>query len=180
MKIAFAGAFAARLEERVRAHLTPTHDVILADEAGITAKLADVDVLVTMAFTRDMAAAAKRLKLVQVPGAGLDRIDRAALPAGAVLANAYGHEVGIAEYVMGAMLALTRQLGALDAALRRAARIRLDGGHAGGTGEADRGERGARRPRRAADQSRRLKTAKAGSRLPAFVALGSMQRQRFQ
>jgi phosphoglycerate dehydrogenase-like enzyme len=119
VKIAFAGAFAVRLEERVRAHLTPAHDVILADEAAITAKLADVDVLVTMVFTRDMAAAARRLKLVQVPGAGLDRIDRAALPAGAALANAYGHEVGIAEYVMGAMLALTRELGRLDAALRR-------------------------------------------------------------
>ena len=67
MKIAFAGAFAVRLEERVRAHLTPTHDVILADEAGITAKLADVDVLVTMAFTREMAGAARRLKLVRCP-----------------------------------------------------------------------------------------------------------------
>jgi phosphoglycerate dehydrogenase-like enzyme len=32
MKIAFAGAFAVRLEERVRAHLTPAHDVVLADE----------------------------------------------------------------------------------------------------------------------------------------------------
>src|SRR5207237_959354 len=34
-------------------------------------------------------------------------------------AYAYGHEVGIAEYVVGAMLALTRELGRLDAALRR-------------------------------------------------------------
>ena len=59
------------------------------------------------------------LKLVQVPGAGVDRIDRAALPAGAVLANAYGHEVGIAEYVIGVMLALTREFSRLDAALRR-------------------------------------------------------------
>jgi hypothetical protein len=38
-----------------------------------------------------------------VPGAGVDRIDRAALPPGAVLANAYGRETGIAEYVIGAM-----------------------------------------------------------------------------
>src|SRR5207253_4839756 len=65
------------------------------------------------------AAAARRLKLVQVPGAGLDRIDRSALPAGVWLANAYGHETGIAEYVIGAMLAWTRDLGRLDAALRR-------------------------------------------------------------
>jgi phosphoglycerate dehydrogenase-like enzyme len=56
---------------------------------------------------------------VQVPGAGLDRIQRAALPAGAELANAYGHDVGIAEYVIGAMLSLTRSFGRLDASLRR-------------------------------------------------------------
>src|SRR2546430_12200455 len=68
-----------------------------------------------------MGAAAGRLKLVQVRGAGLERIDRAALPAGTALANAYGHEVGIAEYVLGAMLALTRGFVRLDAALRRGA-----------------------------------------------------------
>jgi phosphoglycerate dehydrogenase-like enzyme len=54
-----------------------------------------------------------------VPGAGLDRIDRSALPVGARLANAYGHETGIAEYVLGAMLALTRELARVDTALRR-------------------------------------------------------------
>jgi phosphoglycerate dehydrogenase-like enzyme len=66
-----------------------------------------------------MGTAARRLRLVQVPGAGLDRIDRSALPDGASLANAYGHETGIAEYVLGAMLALRRSFGTLDAALRR-------------------------------------------------------------
>src|SRR5207247_1796121 len=35
------------------------------------------------------------------------------------LANSYGTETGIAEYVIGAMLAWTRDLGRLDAALRR-------------------------------------------------------------
>jgi phosphoglycerate dehydrogenase-like enzyme len=59
-----------------------------------------------------------RIKLVQVPGAGLDRIDRSVLPKGASLANAYGHETGIAKYVIGAMLALTREFSRVDAALR--------------------------------------------------------------
>jgi len=54
-----------------------------------------------------------------VPGAGLDRIDRAALPASTWLANVYGHEIGIAEYVIGAMLALTRGFARLDARLRQ-------------------------------------------------------------
>jgi phosphoglycerate dehydrogenase-like enzyme len=54
-----------------------------------------------------------------VPGAGLDRIDRSVLPAGALLANVHGHETGIAEYVFGAMLTLTRDFARIDAALRR-------------------------------------------------------------
>jgi len=117
--IGFAGTFAASLEPSVRAELDLPCEISVADEAGIVSKLGGVDVLVSLAFTREMAAAAPRLKLVQVPGAGLDRIDRAALPPGVRLANVYGHEVGIAEYVLGAMLALTRQLFSLDAALRR-------------------------------------------------------------
>jgi phosphoglycerate dehydrogenase-like enzyme len=75
-------------------------------------------VVITLAFTPEMGAVARRLRLVQVPGAGLDRIDRAALPPGAWLANVHGHETGIAEYVLGAMLALTRGFARLDAALR--------------------------------------------------------------
>ena len=66
-----------------------------------------------------MAEAGPRLRLVQVPGAGLDRIDRGAMRPGLRLANAYGHEAGIAEYIMGAMLALTRSFGSLDASLRK-------------------------------------------------------------
>src|SRR5437870_6065714 len=119
LRVAFAGTFSATLEPAVRARLQTPCDVVLGDETGIVTLLSDVDVLVTLAFTREMAAAAKRLKLVQVPGAGLDRIDRSALPAGIALANAYGHEVGIAEYVIGAMLAMTRSFTRLDAALRQ-------------------------------------------------------------
>ncbi len=115
----FAGTFGTRLADPVRAQLRVPCDVILGGEAEVASRLPDVDVLVTMGFTPEMGAAARRLRLVQVPGAGLDRIDRAALPAGAWLANAYGHEVGIAEYVIGAMLALTRDFGRLDRSLRR-------------------------------------------------------------
>lgn len=117
--IVFAGTFAASLEGRVRGHLTLPCDVRVSDEAAVVPLMPDVDVLVTMGFTREMGQAAKRLKLVQVPGAGLDRIDRAALPHHASLANVYGHEVGIAEYVLGAMLTLTREFTRLDAALRQ-------------------------------------------------------------
>lgn len=115
MKVAFAGVFAGHVADRVRARLRIPCEVTLVDDREI----GDVDVLVSMAFTREMAAAAPRLRLVQVPGAGLDRIDRAALAPGTALANAYGHDVGIAEYVIGAMLAITRSFCRLDAGLRR-------------------------------------------------------------
>ena len=119
INLAFVGTFAASLEPRVRAHLGAPCDVVLTDEAGVIAELPRIDVLVTMAFTREMGAAGSRLKLVQVPGAGLDRIDRSAIPAGTWLANVYGHEVGIAEYVMGAVVTVSRRLCRLDARLRR-------------------------------------------------------------
>lgn len=119
LRLAFAGTFAARLEPQVRAQLGMPCEIVCDDESGIVGRLADIDVLVSMGFTRAMGEAARQLKLLQVPGAGLDRVDRAALPAGARLANAYGHEAGIAEFVIGALLALTRDYARLDAGLRR-------------------------------------------------------------
>lgn len=118
MKVVFAGAFSTRLVEPVRSRLAVPCKVVAGDEAGILPELADADVLVSMGFTPAMAEAAPRLRLVQVPGAGLDRIERGALRPGTHLANAYGHEAGIAEYVVGTMITLTRDFGRLDAALR--------------------------------------------------------------
>lgn len=118
MKVVFSGSFAARLAEPVRSQLAISCTTIAGDEASTMAELFDADVLVSMGFTQEMAVAGPRLRLVQVPGAGLDRIDHHALGPNVQLANAYGHEAGIAEYVIGAMLALTRSFGRLDARLR--------------------------------------------------------------
>jgi phosphoglycerate dehydrogenase-like enzyme len=119
MKVAFSGSFAARLAEPVRLRLSLPCEMVVDDEIGIVFHLADTGVLVSMAFSQVMAEAAPRLRLVQVPGAGLDRIDRTALRANTRLANAYGHEAGIAEYVIGAMIALTRSFGRIDSKLRQ-------------------------------------------------------------
>ena len=119
LQIAFVGAFAARLQGLVQDRVGVPCQVIAVDEAAIMSKLADLDVLVTLVFNREMAAASRRLKLVQVPAAGLDRIDPPALPPGVWLANAYGHEVGIAEYVIGAILTWNRGLCRAHTLLRR-------------------------------------------------------------
>src|SRR5580692_1955439 len=118
LRVAFVGALSASFAESVRARLSVPCDLLITDETGVVSLLPEIDVLVTLVFTPAMGVAATRLRLVQVPGAGLDRIDRASLPAAASLANVYGHETGIAEYVLGAMLAMSRGFGRLDAALR--------------------------------------------------------------
>lgn len=118
LRVAFLGALSSSFAERVRAHSTVPCDFIHTDEKNAPSVLADVDVLVTLVYTAEMAAAARRLRLIQVPGAGLDRIDRSLVPPVASLANVHGHEVGIAEYVMGAMIALGRDFGRVDSSLR--------------------------------------------------------------
>lgn len=118
MKVAFAGSFAVRFVEAVQARLSIPSAVVAGDEVEILEHLGEADVLVSMGFTRAMADAAPWLKLVQVPGAGLDRVERSALQSGTCLANAYGHDAGIAEYIMGAMIALSRSFARLDAKMR--------------------------------------------------------------
>ena len=63
--------------------------------------------------------AAPDLKLLQLPGAGLDGIDFSALPPRCQVCNVYEHETGIAEYVMLAMLQWCIRLGDLDTTFRR-------------------------------------------------------------
>jgi phosphoglycerate dehydrogenase-like enzyme len=118
LRVAFLGALSSSFAERVRGHLTVPCEFIHTDERNVPAVLPEVDVLIALAFTGEMAAGARRLRLIQVPGAGLDRIDRAAVPTTAWLASAHGHEVGIAEYAIGAMIALGREFGRVDGRLR--------------------------------------------------------------
>jgi phosphoglycerate dehydrogenase-like enzyme len=117
LTVAFLGPLSSSFADRVRAHLAVPCDIVHLDEYA-PGRLKDVDVLVTLVFTAAMAAETGRLRLVQVPGAGLDRIERSAIGPGVSLANVHGHETGIAEYVMGAMIALSRSFGRLDASLR--------------------------------------------------------------
>jgi len=118
MKAAFAGSFAVRLADPVRRRLSVRCEIVTGDETAILHQLGDADVLVSMGFGKEMAAAGTRLRLVQVPGAGLDRVDRTQFRPGLALANAFGHEAGIAEYIIGAMIALTRSFRRLDQKLR--------------------------------------------------------------
>ena len=59
LRVAFAGTFAARVAEPVQAQLGISCDVIVDDEREIVSRLSEIDVLVTLAFTREMGEAAR-------------------------------------------------------------------------------------------------------------------------
>ena len=108
MKVVLLGSLASRERHRLEAKLqTPFTIVSLLDGEHpevIARELADADAMITLHYDRTFPPA-PRLKLLQAAGAGVDRIAFAALPKGAVLANAFGHEEAVAEYCILGMLA---------------------------------------------------------------------------
>lgn len=81
-------------------------------------ELRDVEVHVGSRFTAEMGAVAEKLRLVHVAGAGTDKVDFAALPTDALVANTFHHEQSIAEYVVAAAVMLRRGFLTQDRQLR--------------------------------------------------------------
>ena len=66
--------------------------------------------MVGISFEEDLTDAATKLKLIHVPGAGIDAFKPERIPRGCVLCNVFEHEVPIAEYVMlNVLLHVTEQ-----------------------------------------------------------------------
>ena len=63
-------------------------------------------------------ADAPKLKFLQLPFTGYEWVDFAQLPKGLIVANAYGHEVAMAEFVIGAMLQWEKDFCTLDHTFR--------------------------------------------------------------
>ena len=82
-------------------------------------RLPDVDVVVGGRFTAEMAAAAKRLRLLHVPGAGVDRVALDALAPGVTVCNTFHHGRSIAEHVVMVSLMLSRYVLLTDRMLRQ-------------------------------------------------------------
>lgn len=105
---------AARLHERL-----PGAQVVRVNNPDrLSHALADADAVVCNRLEPTDTRNARRLRLVQATSAGADQVDRAALPPGCILCNAYEHEDAIAEWVIMATLALTRHLLVYDRGLR--------------------------------------------------------------
>jgi phosphoglycerate dehydrogenase-like enzyme len=104
---------AARLAERL-----PGAEIVRAQPEELARVLIDADAVVCNRLSPEDTRDAQRLRLVQATSAGADRVDPAALPRGCALCNAYEHEDAIAEWVLMAVLALTRHLLEYDRGLR--------------------------------------------------------------
>ena len=107
MKVVFHGTLIHHLKDRFLAKAKTPWVVERFFEQDprhrFARSLVDADVLISMAWSAEFAAAPK-LKLIQLPGTGFEGIDFASVPAGVAVCNAYGHAEGMAEYTLLGML----------------------------------------------------------------------------
>jgi phosphoglycerate dehydrogenase-like enzyme len=121
LNVLLLNAYSANHAERLRRSLTTKWQVTTLTEkdlgAALGAALRDADALVTTRFGSAMPQA-PRLRLIQSPVAGHDRMDEAAIPSQCTVCNVHEHETGVSEYVMLAMLEWNIRLARLDAGFR--------------------------------------------------------------
>lgn len=104
-----AGAFEGEVREQLA---TPWRLTVLPEEAGpaaLAAAFGRAHAVVLTRFDRSMPLGPE-VRLVQVAGAGLDAVDLAAIPPRIAVCNAFGHEDGMAEYVLLSILAWRHRL----------------------------------------------------------------------
>ena len=83
------------------------------DQGKFSEALLRADAMVSMDWPADMPPA-PRLKLIQLPGAGIDEIELEAVPPQTTVCNVFEHETGIAEYVLATMLQWVIPIAKLD------------------------------------------------------------------
>jgi phosphoglycerate dehydrogenase-like enzyme len=110
--------YATDLLRRIEAHGVSLVRVDPGDPEALRREVADADALLCNRLEPGDTEGAQRLRLVQALSAGADRVDPAAVPPGCTLCNLFGHEQAMAEWVLMAMLALSRRLLTYDRRLR--------------------------------------------------------------
>lgn len=109
MKIVVADTFLGPLRAEFEAGLPPGSQVVWPPEQdALATELADADVLVTGSCPPELAALGKKLRLVQVIGAGYEKVAIDSLPRATQVANIFGHEDSMAEYALAATIMLRR------------------------------------------------------------------------
>jgi phosphoglycerate dehydrogenase-like enzyme len=110
--------YATDLLRRMEAQGVSLVRVDPGDPDALRRELADADALLCNRLEPADTEGAQRLRLVQALSAGADRVDPAAVPPGCTLCNLFGHEQAMAEWVVMAVLALSRRLLTYDRRLR--------------------------------------------------------------
>ena len=104
MHLLLLGPIPTQCEPYLRDYLTTPWSIVgvrdVTDRAAVRGALRDADALISVSFEPDMTDAAGKLRLLAVPGAGVDAVQRSALPARCAVTNVFEHETPIAEYVM--------------------------------------------------------------------------------
>lgn len=122
LKIVFHGDNAANFRPGIESLLHQTHQIVSVSQGLDLSEekehFESADVVVGVALNQSMPSP-RKMKLLQAPAAGTDSIDRSCLPPQAQLANCFGHENAISEYVMAALLARHVPLSNADQALRQ-------------------------------------------------------------
>jgi phosphoglycerate dehydrogenase-like enzyme len=123
VRIAINKLFAAEFAPHLERHLDRPHELVLIDtmdDAAFATEVPTLDAIVSGAFKAEwQVPATERPLLVHSVGAGLDGIDRTALPHGSTVCNVYGHERAVAERAFLHALALQQKLLTLEPALRQ-------------------------------------------------------------
>ncbi|MEO8302989.1 MAG: 2-hydroxyacid dehydrogenase [Betaproteobacteria bacterium] len=114
-----AGTAVLPFRDGIAAAVTTPWDVVAIpdDLSTSVAVIARADAAVTGHYDATWPTA-PRLKLLQVAGAGYDRIDIKAIPPGVTLCNVFEHEPGVSEYALLAMLEWCHRLGPADRQMR--------------------------------------------------------------
>ena len=103
MNVLFLGGFAASQVEWIAPVIESDVETSVVtddhDPTRVAVAIGEADIIVSEAWRAGMPTA-PRLKLLQLPVAGTDRVETAALPPGVTVCNAYGHEMAMAEYVV--------------------------------------------------------------------------------
>ena len=122
LKIVFHGQNAANFRQGFEQLIGPQHQVLdlsdALDQAGERAHYESADVVIGIKLNFSMPTPLKA-RLFHAPAAGTDAIDTALLPATCTLANCFGHENAIAEYVIAALLMRHVPLALADQDLRQ-------------------------------------------------------------
>src|SRR5690349_15861842 len=114
MRLLFCGSGWLPIVDHIAARLSEGTTIRVWDRSRpLVEEVADVDVLLpsNAALTADVIAAATKLRLIQQPAAGTERIDRAAAAARKIpVCNAPGtNHVAVAELALFLLLALARR-----------------------------------------------------------------------